>query len=172
MSHFQLIVLSTYLIMTVYLINVIGATGADFAYGYDLDEFTLAFVNVTSMDPTSGQVLATRREVGKFGHGARVVSVSGLLFDTRMYGDACDDLDPRLWPSEPWIAFVKYGGGSGGGSPSSTGCADGQQLKVLAATNATAALIYGNKPISRLAKLYSKSELMNINIYSYQVNQL
>lgn len=141
---------SIHFALTVLLIGhemgAIATTAADYAYGYDAEEFTLAFVNVTALDTNTGQLLDNKREVGKFGHG-RVSSVTGVLVDMSAINDACESVDPLYWPREPWIAFLRYGV-----------CDDARQLKNIAATNASAAIIYGSKPISRLGKLYTKSE--------------
>lgn len=123
----------------------------DFTYGYDSDEFTLAFINVTSVESSSNAVGSARREVGKFGFG-RIASVAGLLVQivhptSGKPWDACEPIDSSLWPSEPWVAFARYGN-----------CGDAHQLKNIANTNASAAIIYENKPVSRLGKMHTKGK--------------
>lgn len=122
----------------------------DFTYGYESDEFTLAFINVTSVEPAAGALSSPRREVGKFGFG-RIAAVGGRL--VQLVGangkptDACEPIDPRLWPAEPWVAFARYGN-----------CGDAHQLRNIASTNASAAIIYENKPVSRLGKMHTKGK--------------
>lgn len=143
-------IFSTYFWKLVVISNLLLGSMAlsDFTYGYEAEEFTLAYVNVTAIDLTSKTVVANRKEVGKFGFG-RISSLSGLLVKiTSADGkslDACESIKPSLWPNEPWIAFARYGP-----------CGDLHQLKNIFDTNASAAIIYENKLVTRLEKMHTK----------------
>src|SRR2546421_5995821 len=80
----------------------------DFVYGYDAEDFTLAIINISFIDPSTGSVAVDREELGKYG-SQRGGTVSGVVGHVRGIGpnynhrDACDQLDERLFPSGPRI---------------------------------------------------------------------
>ena len=124
----------------------------DIAFGSDgADELTLAIVNVTSMEPFTGFASNFKDESGakfsSFGP-SKIGTVSGVLVkvlspDER--NDACEAIDPSQWSSEPWILVAQHGN-----------CKDDVKMRNILRTNASAALIYDNKPNPRLVKLKCK----------------
>ncbi|CAG2107113.1 unnamed protein product [Medioppia subpectinata] len=137
----------------------------DFTYGYETDDFTLAIINLTYTDPHTGVQHSEYEEYGKYSIG-RIGSVSGRMtgaggFVTgnmsyttlvhvssngRQTHDACEPIDADIYPPEPWIALAQYGN-----------CRDSVKLKNIAATNASAAIIYNNRAGTRLIKMHHKA---------------
>lgn len=126
----------------------------DIAFGSDgADELTLAIVNITNMEPFTGFASNFRDEMGakftNFG-SAKIGTISGLLVKVlsgeKQTNDACEPIDPSQWASEPWILVAQHGN-----------CKDEQKMKNIIRTNASAALIYDNKPNPRLVKLKCES---------------
>lgn len=66
---------------------------AEFAYGYEstADDFSIAIINVSYVDPSSGQFHNQREEIGKYG---RIGSVSGLVVHILLN-------PPTVRPSDP-----------------------------------------------------------------------
>jgi hypothetical protein len=125
----------------------------DIAFGSDgADELTLAIVNITSMEPFTGFASNFKDEAGakftNFG-SAKIGTISGVLVKVvsgeKGSNDACEAIDPSQWASEAWILVAQHGN-----------CKDEQKMKNIMRTNASAALIYDNKPNPRLVKLKCK----------------
>lgn len=118
---------------------------AEFTYGYESDEYTLAILNVTYVDPVTGQSRSSKEEVGKFSVG-RVESAGGVLWratsGNRSRHDACGALEG---PGEPWVALIEYGN-----------CGESTKLRNAANANASAALVYNDKPGQRLIKMHHR----------------
>ena len=130
-----------------------GEVECDIAFGSDgADELTLAIVNITSMEPFTGFASNFKDDSGaKFTSigSAKIGTISGLLVRVQSgekgANDACEPIDPGQWASEPWILVAQHGN-----------CKDEQKTRNIIRTNASAALIYDNKPNPRLVKLKSK----------------
>lgn len=117
----------------------------EFTYGYETEEYTLAFVNLTYIDPHSGKIHSEKEETGKFSVG-RVEAVNGVIVHASSSNhtrhDGCQPLDTDNLPQEQWIALVQYGN-----------CGESTKLRHIANSNATAAVVYGDKPSPRLVKM-------------------
>jgi hypothetical protein len=68
---------------------------AEFAYGYgsSADDFSIAIINVSYVDPNSGQLHNQREEIGKYG---RIGSVSGLVVHILLAPSTVSDMLPLL----------------------------------------------------------------------------
>ncbi|RWS26118.1 methyltransferase-like protein 9 isoform X3 [Leptotrombidium deliense] len=114
------------------------------AYAYETDDITLAIINVSYVDPTTGVFRNEREEIGKFSIG-KIGSVNGVVVHLNG-NDACDPIDGKLWPSEPWIALTQYGH-----------CTETQKLRNIANTNASAAVMYDAKPAPKVLRVNQKA---------------
>lgn len=140
-------------VMICLLSSLVHPIRCDIAFGGDnAEELTLAIVNITSMEPFTGFASNFRDDSGakftSFG-SSKIGTISGLLVKVvtgeRKVNDACESIDETQWASEPWILVAQHGN-----------CKDEQKMRNIVRTNASAALIYDNKPNPRLVKLKCK----------------
>ncbi|XP_015791109.1 RING finger protein 150 [Tetranychus urticae] len=131
------------------LIAFLETISCDFTHGLEPEDFSMAIINVSYIDPITGRLHTQREEFGKYFNIGRIDPVSGLVVHiTGPDGgshDACDSIDPTTWPSEKWIALAVYGN-----------CSEEEKLRNIAATNASAAVIYDNKLGNRYIQLHPK----------------
>lgn len=142
------------------LIAFLETISCDFTHGLEPEDFSMAIINVSYIDPITGRLHTQREEFGKYFNIGRIDPVSGLVVHiTGPDGgshDACDSIDPTTWPSEKWIALAVYGN-----------CSEEEKLRNIAATNASAAVIYDNKLGNRYIQLHPKGQsIFSINLHS------
>lgn len=103
------------------------------------DDYTLANVNVTYVDPLTKLHRSKKDEIGKYGQGL-VGSAAGVVIHVRTqngtsnYG--CEEnFDNEIPVEAPWIALVKHGNCS-------------SHLKIINAVrkNASAIVVYDDRP--------------------------
>lgn len=167
-------------VMLYLLSSFVHPITCDIAFGGDnAEELTLAIVNITSMEPFTGFASNFRDDSGakftSFG-SSKIGTISGLLVKVltgeKKVNDACESIDETQWASEPWILVAQHGN-----------CKDEQKMRNIVRTNASAALIYDNKPNPRLVKLKCKylldtlfsclfwpwSRLLSVNLWTLEV---
>lgn len=128
--------------------NFFSCVASEFTYGYETDDYTLAFINITYTDTRTGRTFSEEEEIGKFSVG-KVDSVNGIVVhvssNNHTTHDGCYPLDSDNIPHEPWIALLKHGQ-----------CQDSTKIRHVALTNASAAVVYSDKSDSKLIKMYPK----------------
>ncbi|XP_064481431.1 RING finger protein 150-like [Ornithodoros turicata] len=135
-------------VVAVFCLAASSVVRADFTYAHDAEEYYTAIINLTYINPTTGQVVSDREELGKYSAG-KVGSVSGVVVHVTSNNftahDACSPLDTANIPQEPWIALIQHGN-----------CIESVKMRHAANTNASGAVVYNNNPGSRLVKMRHK----------------
>jgi len=104
---------------------------------YDGDDVTMAYVNLTYIDPMTRNLHTEKGEVGKFGAG-KIDSASGIVVHVRTRNGTsnfgCDFPFENPLPKDPWIALLKRGQ-----------CTFNKKIINAAQSNASAVVVYDNK---------------------------
>ncbi|XP_063852364.1 E3 ubiquitin-protein ligase RNF128-like isoform X2 [Scylla paramamosain] len=120
---------------------------------YEGTTVTLALVNYTYRDPRRDGVVVEVGQVGKYAPG-QVASASGQVVVGNLAGksrdlntveEGCEFpwTSPSSAPSGTWVALIRRGGG----------CPDEEKIKIAAANNATAVILYTKDDQAHLRKL-------------------
>lgn len=123
-------------------------------FSYESEDYTMAHVNITYIDPKTNKFVTEKEEVGKFSVG-KIESVHGIVVHVsssnhssdNFYG--CNNVDVDNIPpqNESWIALVKKGR-----------CSIDKKIANVLKLNASAMVIYNNDYGSKLIKMHHSSK--------------
>ena len=134
----------------------------DFTYGtYEaVEDYTQAIVNITYIDPVSGNETSNYDDSGRFFSGFKTTTGVLVHVTTNQQQDSngCSRVNTESIPNEPWIALIQSGV-----------CRDKDRLKNLAIAlervNASGALLYNNK--YRFGKKVQSKLKVHLTIFYY-----
>ncbi|XP_076339582.1 RING finger protein 150-like isoform X2 [Tachypleus tridentatus] len=141
----------TWLFKFILIILLLDCSGpfvnCEFTYGYGVQEFTLALINITYTHPLTGRVHSEKSEMGKF--SGKIGSANGVVVhvssNNHTTHDGCNPLDSDITSREPWIALIAHGN-----------CRHTIKLQNAIERNASAAVIYTTEFSSYGLKLQHK----------------
>ncbi|XP_022237353.1 RING finger protein 150-like isoform X4 [Limulus polyphemus] len=135
-------------ILILVLIDCFGSfVNCEFTYGYGVQEYTLALINITYTHPLTGRVHSEKSEMGKF--NGKIGSADGVVVhvssNNHTTHDGCNPFDSDITSREPWIALIAHGN-----------CRETIKLQNAMERNASAAVIYTTEFSSFGIKLQHK----------------
>ncbi|GIY83205.1 uncharacterized protein CDAR_612751 [Caerostris darwini] len=129
----------------------------EFNFGYETEDYQIALINLTYVDPATGLIVQESLEMGKLLPG-RTEEVAGVVVhvtsNNHTSHEACERLDTNSVPREPYIALIKYGS-----------CRDQVKLRHVADGNASAAVLYSDHHSTRFIKVERRGMYLWIIVF-------
>ncbi|KAG8202115.1 hypothetical protein JTE90_010476 [Oedothorax gibbosus] len=139
------------------------SVACEFNFGYETEDYLSAVINLTYINPATGEVVSENLAMGKLLPG-RTDEVSGVVVhvtsNNHTNHEACEKLD-NVMPREPFVALIKHGS-----------CKDQIKLRHVTDENASAAVLYSDNHNTRFFKIEKKANRITFVVISSKEGEM